>query len=212
MGDKSKVLRSAALFYIFVLIAGCGPSHVAPVQEVIPPPPLFAPQAVMQTGDYAGFLAENTEALISCQDPEKCTVALFNLSFLHCYPKSPYYNPPQGLKYVQDLIAAAPGSQWTFQALVWKDLIERNMKKKISKRPASREEIKGKESPESPEDDSTKLSENSRETETDWEVDRQRLENEISSKEQIIKELNRQLERSRQIDIEMGKKERGLLK
>jgi hypothetical protein len=211
MGDKSKVFRSAAFFYIFILIAGCEPSHIQPVQSLIPPPsPLFPPQTVMQTGDYAGSLAENSEALKSCQDPDKCAIALFNLSFLHCYPKSPYYDPPQGLKYIEDLIAAGPGSPWTFQAMVWKDLIEKNMEKKIRKRPATREELKGKESPESSEEDLAKPSENPRET--DWEVDRQRLEDEISSKEEIIKELSRQLERSRQIDIEMEKKERGLLK
>ncbi|MFZ0928969.1 MAG: hypothetical protein WAN11_10235 [Syntrophobacteraceae bacterium] len=214
MGDKSKVFRIFVLFYILVLIAGCEPSHIAPVQNVVPPPPpSFLPQTVMQTGDYAGFLAENSEALKSCEDPDKCTIALFNLSFLHCYPKSPYYDPQRGLKYIQDLIAAAPGSPWTFQAIVWKDLIETNMPKKIKKRPATREGLKGKESPEvseAPEEDLAKSSEGTRESETDWVADRQRLEDEIISKEEIIKELSRQLERSRQIDIEMEKKERGL--
>jgi hypothetical protein len=211
MGNKSKVFRSTALFYIFVLIAGCEARHIQPPQNLLPPPPpLFAPQAVMQTGDYAAFFTENSEALKSCQDPDKCAAALFNLSFLHCYPKSPYYDPRKGLKFIDDLIAASPGNPWTFQAIVWKDLIEKNMKKKVSKRPATREELKGKEAQESPEDDLAKLPANSRETETDWEVDRQRLEDEISSKEEIIKELSRQIERSRQIDIEMEKKERRL--
>jgi hypothetical protein len=217
MGDKSKVFRIFVLFYILVLIAGCEPSHIALVQKVVPPPPSFLPQTVMQTGDYAGFLAENSEALKSCEDPDKCTIALFNLSFLHCYPKSPYYDPQRGLKYIDDLIAAAPGSPWAFQAIVWKDLIEENnMKQKIKKRPATREGLKGKEPPEppeppeAPEEDSAKPSEGPRESETDWVADRQRLEDQISSKEEIIKELSRQLERSRQIDIEMEKKERGL--
>ncbi|MGO9019524.1 MAG: hypothetical protein ACLQVJ_14365 [Syntrophobacteraceae bacterium] len=210
MGDKSKVFRIFVLFYILVLIAGCEPSHIAPVQNLVPPPPSFLPQTVMQTGDYAGFLAENSEALKSCKDPDKCTIALFNLSFLHCYPKSPYYDPQRGLKYIQDLIAAAPGSPWTFQAIVWKDLIETNMPKKIKKRPATREGLKGKESPEASEEDLAKPSEGPREPEIEWVADRQRLEDEISSKEEIIKELSRQLERSRQIDIEMEKKERGL--
>ena len=215
MGDKSKVFRCAALFYIFVLMAAlralayCSRfSTSAP-----PPPPPFLPQTTMQTGDYAGFLAENSEALKSCQDPDKCAIALFNLSFLYCYPKSPYYDPQRGLKYIEDLIAAAPGSPWTFQAMVWKDLIEKNMQKKTRKRPATREELKGKEAPEPPEppeQDLAKPSESPREPENDWEADRQRMEDEISSKEEIIKELSRQLERSRQIDIEMEKKERGL--
>ncbi len=214
MGDKSKVFRISTLFYILLLMAACEPSHIAPVQQSAPPPPPpFLPQTTMQTGDYAGFLAENSEALKSCEDPDKCAIALFNLSFLHCYPKSPYYDPQRGLKYIQDLIAAAPGSPWTFQAMVWKDLIEKNMPKKTKKRPATREELKGKESPEPPEppeQDLAKPSESPREPETDWAGDRQRLQDEISSKEEIIKELSRQLERSRQIDIEMEKKERGL--
>ncbi len=183
MGDKSKVFRCAALLYIFVLISGCETSHIQPAPNMIPPSPLFPPQAVMQTGDYENFLAENYEALKSCQDPDKCTAALFNISFVYCYAKSPYYDPQQGLKYIDDLIAASPGNQWTFQAMVWKALIEKNMKEKVKKRPAARGEPKGKEA----------------------------LEDEISSKEEIIKELNRQLERSRQIDIEMEQKQRGLL-
>lgn len=126
----------------------------------------------MQTGDYAAFFEENSEVLKSCQDPDKCTLALFNLSFLHCYSKSPYYDPRKGLKYIKDLIAAAPESPWAYQAKVWKDLIEKNMRQKS----------------------------------------RKRLEDEIKSKEETIRELNRQIERSRQIDIEMGKKERRLLK
>jgi hypothetical protein len=214
MGDKSKVFRISALFYILVLMAACETSHIAPVQQSAPPqPPPFLPQTTMQTGDYAGFLAENSEALKSCEDPDKCAIALFNLSFLHCYPKSPYYDPQRGLKYIQDLIAAAPGSPWTFQAMVWKDLIEKNMPKKVKKRPATREELKGKESPEPPEppeQDLAKPSESPPEPETDWAGDRQRLQDELSSKEEIIKELSRRLERSRQIDIEMEKKERGL--
>lgn len=213
MGDRSKIFRSAAFFCLFFLIAGCETSHIQPAQNTLPPPPpLFAPQAVMQSGDYAGFLAQNSEALKSCQDPDKCAEALFNLSFLYCYPKSPYYDPRQGLKYIDDLIAASPGNPWTFQAKVWKSLIEKYTKKKIRKRPGTREELKGKESPEPSEEDLGKLPDNSRETEANWDVDRQRLEGEISSKEQIIQELSRQLERSRQIDIEMEKKERGLLK
>ena len=42
-------------------------------------------------------------------------------------------------------------------------------------------------------------------------MDRQRLEDEIKSKDEIISELNRQIQRSHQIDIEIEKKERGLL-
>jgi hypothetical protein len=165
----------------------------------------------MQTGDYANFFAENSEALKSCEDPDKCAIALFNLSFLYCYPKSPYYDTQSGLKYIDDLIAAVPGSQWADQARIWKELIEKNMKKKVRKRQISRDDSKTKEAAESPElqDDSAGPAEPSQGK--DWEVDRQRMEDEITSKDEIIKKLRKQLERSRQIDIEMEQKERGLL-
>jgi hypothetical protein len=215
MSSKSKILRGATALFVLAMIAGCVQSQIQPVQSVVAQPPSFPPQTIMQTGDYAGFLKENSEVLKSCKDPDKCAEALFNLSFLYCYSKSPYYDPRKGLKYIDDLIAATPGSAWTFQARVWKDLIEKNMKKQTKKRPA-REELKAKEAPESQElpqelpEEAAKPAETSQEK--DWETDRQRLEDEIKSKDDTIKELNRQLQRSRQIDIEMEKKERGLLK
>ena len=215
MRSKSEVLSSAAVLLILVLIAGCATPKPDPVQQVIEPPPLFPPQTVMQSGDYEGFFAENTEALKSCQDPDKCTIALFNLAFLHSYSKSPYYNPQKALKYIGDLNTGAPGSLWAFQAAVWKDLIEKSMKKKIKKRPAH-EDSKAKEVPEpeakgvpEPEVDESSVQPGPSQ-EAGWEVDRQRLENEIKSQGDIIKELNRQIQRSRQIDIEIEKKERRL--
>ena len=77
MRSKSQVLSIAAVFLILVLIAGCEASKAPIVQQVIQPPPLFPPQTVMQTGDYAGFFTENTEALKACQDPDKCTSSAF---------------------------------------------------------------------------------------------------------------------------------------
>ena len=211
MRSNSQVLSIPAVFLILALIAGCEASKAQIVQQVIQPPPLFPPQTAMQTGDYAAFLAENTEALKACQDPEKCTIALFNLAFLYSYSKSPYYDPPKALKYIEDLNTAAPESQLTYQAMVWKGLIEKNMqmqKKMLRKRPA-RDESKAKEAAEPEAEESARQPEPSQEPE--WEVDRQRLEDEIKSKNEIIRELNRQIQKSHQIDIEIEKKERGLL-
>lgn len=206
MDNKLIFLRNAAALFILVLIAGCASSHIQPVQKVVQPPPLFPPQAVMQTGDYRAFLAKNSEMLKSCQDPDKCAIALFNLSFLYCYPKSPYYSPRKGLQYIADLVKGAPQSPWASQAMVWKDLVEKKMKRKIRRRPMTAlEELKAREAP----DDSASPAETPQES--DWEVDRLRMENEIKYKDEIIKELTKQIERSRQIDIEMEKKERGLL-
>jgi hypothetical protein len=211
MGRWGFLLRSSVVVISFVLITGCASSAIQPAQVAPPPPPLFPPQTIMYTGDYAGFYTENLEALKTCQDPGKCSLALFNLSFLCCYSKSPYYDPRLGLKYIDDLIAAAPGSPWAGQAMVWKDLIEKSMKKKIRKRSTTREDTKAKEGEEPPAwpEDSARPDEVVQGK--DFEADRQRMEDEIASKDEIIKKLRGQLERSRQIDIEMEKKERGLL-
>lgn len=201
MDKKSRVLRNAAASFIFVLIAGCLPPHVQPVHKVVLRPPLFPPQAVMQTGDYKGFLAKNSQALTSCGTPDKCAEALFNLSFLYCYPKSPYYDPEKGLQYITDLIVGAPKSPWAAQAMVWKELIVKEMKES-RERLITREKLRSKEASES-EDQAAQ--------EKDWQVDRLLLEDEIKSKDEIIKELTKQIKGSRQIDIKMEEKERGLL-
>ena len=96
--------------------------------------------------------------------------------------------------------------------MVWKGLIEKNMqlqKRLLRKRPAH-EGAKAKEVSE-PEADESDPADGIVSAEVDWDVDRQRLEDEIKSKDEIIRELNRQIQKSRQIDIEIEKKERGLL-
>jgi len=206
------LLGSSVLIIIFALIVGCAAPAEHPSQGASPPPPpLFPPMAAMQSGDYAGFYTENSEALKTCQDPDKCAEALFNLSFLCCYSKSPYYDPRQGLNYIDDLITAAPGSTWAGQARVWKDLIEKIVKKKSRKRQVTREDAKTKETEGSLElsDDSAKPDEVAQGKDSG--ADRQRIEDEISYRDEIINQLRKQLERSRQIDIEMEERERGLL-
>ncbi len=212
MNSIARNICGAAVFFILIFVSGCAASNIQPVQQAPPPaPPVFPPQTVIQSGDYESFFVENSEVLKSCQDPDKCAEALFNLSFVHCYPKSPYYNPRLGLKYIQDLITAVPDGELTAQAMVWKDLIEKSMKKSNGKR-LKREDNKVKEASEPPEapEDSVKLVEDVQER--DWEADRQRMEDEIRSRNEIIEKLSKLLERSRQIDIEMEEKERGLLK
>lgn len=215
MSSKSKVLSQAVVFLICFLLAGCAPEAKQPIQQVAPQPELFPPQAVMQSGNYAAFLAENSETLKSCDNPEKCTIALFNLSFLYSYAKSPYYDPLVGLKYIEDLIKGAPDSVWTYQARVWRDGIYRSMKKKPKKRPAHEDskDSKAKETfePQVPEPQLDDLAKVEPTQESDLETYRQALEEKIKAQQETINKLNRQLERSREIDIEMEKKERGLL-
>lgn len=204
---KLKTLFSMAVFPVCLLISGCAETPTQPVQQIVQQQPLFPPQTAMQTGNYVGFFTENTEALKSCQDPDKCAMALFNLSFLYCYAKSPYYNPQAGLKYIEDLLRGAPDSVWAYQATVWRDNIYKNMKKKVKKRPV-KEDSKVKETPEPQVEEPAKPE---APPENDGESDRQVLEERIKAQEETIDKLSKQLERSREIDIEIEKKERGLL-
>ncbi len=196
---KKRFLRQAAAFFVLVLIAGCVPSHVKPVSEA-PRPSVFPPRAVLESGDYKTFFTENSAVLKACPEPAKCSVALFNLCFLYAYPKSPYYDPSRALRYISDLVAGAPGTPWAAEAGVWRELIVREMKEKNLRRAMARRKLKSKEA-----DLQDKAA-----MAKDWQVDRQILEDEIRSKDEIIGELTRQLKGSRKIDIEMEKKERGL--
>ena len=199
MDKKQRIIRQAVAFFIFVLITGCTSSRVQPVKVVRPE--LFPPQAVIKSGGYKGFLDQNSATLKSCPQPDQCTVALFNLCFLYCYPKSPYYNPQKALKYISDLTTGAPESPWAAQAMVWRELTAREMKAKNRGRLLARKSLQSKQ---------TDL-ENKTAMEKDWEVERQILQDEIRCKDEIIKELTRQIKGSRKIDLEIEKKEKGLL-
>jgi hypothetical protein len=122
-GLTRKVLITG-IFLLFLL--GCVP---APVVTLPSPPqlPAFPPQKVMETGDYAGFLAENQKALEECSAEDLCEVPLFNLGFIFAYPKSPYYNQNKGLPYFEQLIQKYPKSPWAFQATAWVDIMKKNM-------------------------------------------------------------------------------------
>jgi hypothetical protein len=223
-----EIIAATAVCAFSILGAGCAPTVTnQPAQTVIQPPPLFPPQTAMQGGDYAGFLAENENILKTCQEPEQCQAALFNIGFLYCYPKSPYYNPVKGLKHIEDLVKASPESPWAYQAKVWVELIKKN--KVEGRKRQSRDDGRSKEAVvgegrqiESPpekaiEGQQEKVIESQPEKQVEGpadgkaEEDRLRLQEEIRSKDAAIKELNRQIERSRQIDMEIEKKERGLL-
>jgi hypothetical protein len=117
-------MLAAAISFLFIF--GCAP---APVVLPTPPPPLpaFPPQRAMETGDYAGFLAENQQALQACNTESPCAVALFNVGFLHAYPNSPYYNQVKGLKYFEELIQKYPQSPWAFQAKAWTDIMKQSV-------------------------------------------------------------------------------------
>jgi len=214
MHRSLKILVRALALLLLISITGCASSGAdKPVQTTVKPVPLFPPQSVLQNGDYAAFRAENEAALQACGEPEKCALALFNLSFVYCYSKSPYYNPSRGLLYLEDLMKGAPDSPWAYHARVWTDLLKKGMKVESRKRPA-REDTRQKEMAAGeaarPEQQENRQPEAQQDTGQDT-ADRQRLEEEIRSKDETIKELNRQIQRAHQIDIEIEKKERGLL-
>src|SRR2546425_7453008 len=87
------LLRSGMrrVFPAVLLVAGCTRAHLPSVQP--PPPPIFPPQQVMESGNYAEFLAENERALAGCVGGTGCDVTLFNLGFTYAYSQSPYRNP-----------------------------------------------------------------------------------------------------------------------
>ncbi len=220
-GILKNSMRAAACL-IIILSMGC----VSTTAEKQPEPavqqlPLFPPQSVMRSGNYAAFLAENEIILKTCADPEKCALALFNICFLYSYSKSPYYNPARGQLYFEDLVKGSPESPWAYQARVWVDIMKKSARKEVKKRTAR--DDKSKESGEDPkskdsvEDLKRELAaiEAIRQIEAAQEgpvpeSDRRQLEDEIRTKDETIKELTRQLERSRQIDIEIEKKQRRL--
>jgi hypothetical protein len=141
-------------------------------------PPVFPPQKAMESGDYAGFLADNQKALSECGSEGKsqngrCDVALFNLGFAYAYPKSPYWNRGKAQRYFEELIRKYPQSPWAFQARAWTELMKR----------AATSETR-----------------------------RRKLQGQLKSKDEAITDLQEQIKRSREIDLEIEQKERELLK
>lgn len=196
----------AAACILLMFSAGCASTGGnKPVEPVVQQVPLFPPQSVMQSGEYAAFLKENENILKTCTDPEQCATALFNICFLYSYSKSPYYNPVRAQLYFQDLMKGAPESAWAYQARIWIDIMKKSARKETKKRSA-KEEAKSKDSASG---EGARLVETAQENSVS-EPDRQQLENEIRTRDETIRELTRQLERSRQIDIEIEKKQRHL--
>ena len=127
--DGSLLAAAICLLFLF----GCAPAPL--IAPPAPPPlPAFPPQKVMESGDYARFLAENQQALKECNPENHCAVALFNLGFLHAYPKSPYYNQAKGLRYFDQLLRKYPQSPWAFEAKAWTEIMKKNAASEDKKR------------------------------------------------------------------------------
>ena len=140
---------------------------------------VFAPQQVMETKEYQGFLKQNELLLSTCQTEGRCEVPLFNLGFLYAYSKSPYYDRPKALKYFARIVKDYPESPLAYESLVWMDLITEN------------------------------VTLDNKQRELEGQVESRNAA--IKSKNATIKELRKQMERSRDIDVEMNQKEREIL-
>ena len=162
--------RARVVFLLSLVVAGCSWSHVSPVPPT--PPPIFPPQRVMESSNYAEFLAENEQALAGCGGGTGCDVALFNLGFIYAYSQSPYHNVAKAVQYFSELSTTYPQSPWAFQGRAWAALLNENLV----------------------------LEQKERE-----------LQGDLRNREATIRGLRVQLNRSRDIDIEMEKKERELL-
>jgi hypothetical protein len=177
--------------------------------------PIFPPQEVMQNGDYTGFLRESQAALAECKDDDRCAIAIFGIAFVYAYPGSPYYDLMLGLHYFNDLVSKYPNTPWALQAKVWSEFMKKSIASEKSKHQL-KNAIKTKETTIK---DLSKQIEHFEENEANIRDLEKRIgqskgtESEIDKREidKREKELEKLIERSRQIDIEMDRKERELL-
>ncbi|MCE5242728.1 MAG: hypothetical protein ABFD98_01435 [Syntrophobacteraceae bacterium] len=194
---EHRVMKAIAALVLLGGVSACAQTQVPPPTPVPPAnlaPLYFPPQKAMSSGDYAGFLAENLKALKEGGGESGQDVALFNIGFVYAYSKSPYYNVGRALKIFDQLIRKHPESPWSFQARAWTDMLRKTIVAEEKHRKL-RGKVKSKEA-----EISSK------------EAEITSKEAEINSKEAEINDLQNQLDRSRQIDVEMDRKERELLK
>ncbi len=193
---------------MFLQSAGCAIRGYFSEKPAVQPPsmPVFPPQKAIQSGDYAGFLAQNEAVSKNCQESEECAEALFNIAFAHVYSPSPFYNVAKGQKRLEELILKHPDSPWAYQARVWMDLIRKSLSSATKTRKLQKE-VKSKQGVISD------LKKQMEQSEVDGsEEDRLRLEEEIKTRDATIEEMNKQLQRYRQIDEEMEQRERELFR
>jgi hypothetical protein len=147
----------------------------------------FPPQAVMEHGDYRRFVTENQHTLEQCRGETVCATALFNLGFVHAYSQSPYYDPPRALQYLDALHQRYSQTPLAFQGQVWKAFIHEKLV----------------------------LEEAQRRLQGDLQTlqgDLQTLQVGLRSREATIRSLHGRLKRARDIDLQIEKKERELLR
>jgi hypothetical protein len=175
--SERAALRAGARVMLLVpllcLFSACSSPPQRTIVEKPVPTIFFPPQQVMRSGDYVGFMADNEHTLSSCGEGKGCEQALFNLGFLHAYPKSPYFDPPKAVWYFDHLIEEYSDTPLSYQAMAWKALLKKSQ---------------------TPQKGTSKL------------------EDKIKSKEATINELQERIQKSREIDEQMDRKERELIR
>jgi len=182
------------------LLAGCAsmPFHFGQNS------PNFPPQVVMENGDYAGFIAENHQALEACESTTTCAMALFSLGFAHAYPPSPYHDPARAQKYLAELVEVYPQTAWALQGRAWLALVEQTLALEAARRQlqaalrAQQATIRNLEG---------RLQ---RSREIDLRIDR--IQAVLRAQQASIRNLEGRLQRSREIDLRIDQKERELLR
>jgi len=174
----------ATVFLLFgaIGLVGCAQK----LQQVEVREPLFAPQSAIQSGEYRAFLEENQKLLLQCPLSNSCEAPLFNIGVVHAYSKSPFYDRSKALHYFDQLARDYPHSPLAYEAMVWIDLIEQ-VRALEQKRLRLQSQIKSK-----------KAAVKSK-------------EQDLRVKDATIEDLRQQIKRSRDIDLEIGEKEREIL-
>jgi hypothetical protein len=186
------------------------------------PEKLFPPLIPMTQGNYEVFLAENENSQRTCQDAMACAMALFNLGFVYAYPYSPYYDSRQALAYFNTLVQTYPQTPWAFQGRWWKALIQHTltietMRESLQADVQLHEEVlrihetafRTREAALRSQESTIRFQETAiRAKETTI----RSQDAEIRSQDAEIRDLQERLNRSRDIDTQIDKKERELLR
>ena len=150
----------------------------------------FPPQAVMEHGNYAKFVAENRQTLEGCEGKTTCAVALFNLGFAHAYPQSPYHDPAKALAYLTKLVEDYPQTPWAFRGRAWITLVNQTLTLE-----AARNQLQA-----------ALRAQKATEAVCD------QLQAALRAQKTTIRSLEGRLKRSRDIDLRIDQKERELLR
>lgn len=173
--------------------------------------------------DYQRFRSTNMQIVERCDHTLRCEVALFNLGFVHAYPASPYYSPAQALHYFSTLVKDYPQTSWAAQGDIWLTLLKEQYVLEEKQRQLQAD-LQAKEQAIRSQETAIRSKENAMRTqETELrtkEATIRTLQEQKDAtirtlqeqKDATIRTLQEQMERARDIDVEIDKKERALLR